>query len=59
MFDSGPMTVEELEQIRRSLGMSPSLPGNVAERMLREIHRLQAEQGLTRTTLKELLERLD
>ena len=56
MFDS--MTQEELEQIRRSLGMSPSLPGNVAERMLAEIHRLQADQLLTRQALVELLDRL-
>ena len=58
MFGQGPMTGEELEQIRRSLGMSRSLPGNVAERLLEEIHRLQAEQSLTRETLTELLERL-
>lgn len=58
MFGEGPMSAEELEQIRLSLGMAPSLPGTVATRLLEEVHRLQAEQRLTKETLRELLGRL-
>lgn len=35
------MTQERLEQVRRSLAMSPSLPGPVADEMLAEVHRLR------------------
>lgn len=38
-----PLTPEELEQVRRSLALSPTLAGPVAHRLLAEIHRLRAE----------------
>lgn len=39
------LTDEELEQIRRSLMMAPSLPAGIGLRLLEAIHELLAERS--------------
>jgi hypothetical protein len=47
---------EDLERIRRSLAMAPSLPGTEAHALLAEIHRLRADWEATAEQVEQLVE---